>query len=231
MSRTPDLTAKISLLRASEAVFAEKGLQLAKVEDITRRAGLSKGAFYLHFESKEEAFEQVVESFLARCIDHLPPPTAADAPPGADGMLAHWLDVDTQVHEFLWQNRATVAILQGCQDHHVHLLEAFTENIQRRSQEWIEFWKRRGFFRADVDTALVAIILCGAHNELSRKMLAAPKRPPIREWIRQTQSVFARGLGTQALIDALEDNPPVSQDGTPASETPPAPAKRRTRAM
>src|SRR5882757_8254947 len=68
MSRAADPTVKISLLRSAEEVFAEKGLSAAKVQDITERAGMSKGAFYLHFESKEEAFRQIVESFLARCM-------------------------------------------------------------------------------------------------------------------------------------------------------------------
>ena len=67
MSRVADPTARISLLRAAEEVFAKKGLESAKVEEIARLAGVSKGAFYLHFSGKEEAFLQVVEAFLARC--------------------------------------------------------------------------------------------------------------------------------------------------------------------
>ncbi|MEO8877136.1 MAG: helix-turn-helix domain-containing protein, partial [Polyangiaceae bacterium] len=63
MSRTADPKAKIALLRSAEVVFAERGLTSARIEEITKRAGLSKGAFYLHFESKEVAFRQVVESF------------------------------------------------------------------------------------------------------------------------------------------------------------------------
>src|SRR5258708_8877620 len=111
MSRAPDPTAKISLLRASETVFAEKGLQLAKVEDITRLAGMSKGAFYLHFDSKEEAFKQVVESFLARCAANFPPPGSIEMPSQPEEVLALWLDLDTQMYQSLRQNRATVATL------------------------------------------------------------------------------------------------------------------------
>src|SRR5438034_2420635 len=151
MSRTPDPTAKISLLRASEAVFAEKGLQLAKVEEITKLAGLSKGAFYLHFESKEEAFKQVVESFLARCSANLPPPGDVPLPDGPEGVLELWLDLDTQMYEFLWQNRAIVTILQGCQGPHIYLLESFNRSMNERSVEWLEFWKKRGYVRRDLD--------------------------------------------------------------------------------
>src|SRR5690349_20696006 len=71
-SRLADPNAKIDLLRAAEEVFAERGLDHAKVEQITERAGHSKGSFYLHFSSKEDAFRQIVESTLARlaaCLD------------------------------------------------------------------------------------------------------------------------------------------------------------------
>ena len=72
MPRPADPNAKIDLLRAAEAVFVERGLDNAKVEEITERAGHSKGSFYLHFDSKEDAFRQIVESTLARlatCLD------------------------------------------------------------------------------------------------------------------------------------------------------------------
>jgi len=42
------------------------GLDQARVDDIAARAGKSKGAFYLHFDSKEEAFREIIESLLAR---------------------------------------------------------------------------------------------------------------------------------------------------------------------
>ena len=80
MSRPADRRAKIELLRAAEAVFVEHGLGASKVEDITARASVSKGAFYLHFESKEDCFRQIVEGFVAKlasCLDDGPPPPSA----------------------------------------------------------------------------------------------------------------------------------------------------------
>src|SRR5665647_1101621 len=75
MSRTSDPNARANLLAAAEAAFVRAGLEGAKVEDITRRAGLSKGAFYLHFRGKDDAFRQLVEAMvagLAGCVDALP---------------------------------------------------------------------------------------------------------------------------------------------------------------
>ncbi len=43
--------------------FYEKGFAAARMEDIARRVGFSKGALYLYFDSKEALFEAVVENF------------------------------------------------------------------------------------------------------------------------------------------------------------------------
>ena len=220
MSRTPDPTAKIQLLRAAEEVFAARGLALAKVEEITRRAGTSKGAFYLHFEGKEEAFKQVVESFLARLSSRLPVLVASAEPgPSLTESLAFWRASDEELYEFLWQNRAIVSILQGCQGDYVYLMEAFTRDIHARTVEWISHWKEMSYFRPEIDTELAATLLVGAHNELSRRMVTSSAKPPIAEWVRKAQAVFVRGFGGEALVRALEgtpakeaENPPVSRN-------------------
>src|SRR5437660_856533 len=56
MARPADPNAKEALMAAARAEFARRGLRGARIEDITAACGLSKGAFYLHFESKEALF-------------------------------------------------------------------------------------------------------------------------------------------------------------------------------
>ena len=48
------------VLDAALAVFVEKGFAAAKVDDIARRAGVSKGTVYLYFASKEALMEGIV---------------------------------------------------------------------------------------------------------------------------------------------------------------------------
>lgn len=211
MSRTADPTAKISLLRAAEQVFAEKGLAAAKVEEITRHAGLSKGAFYLHFESKEEAFKQVVESFLARCGANILPPSKLDLAADPATLLAQWLEMDINIFEFLWQNRDILRMLESCQNDLAYLVEAFREAVRATTQEWIHFCKVRGLFRPEVDEDLHSTLICGAYHELSRRMLGESKRPPLEQWVATAQICFARALGSPALISALSGNSSVSQ--------------------
>ncbi|HKR87781.1 MAG TPA: helix-turn-helix domain-containing protein [Phenylobacterium sp.] len=53
------------IVAAALAVFAEKGFAAARLEEIARRAGVSKGALYLYFATKEELFRAVVGQAIA----------------------------------------------------------------------------------------------------------------------------------------------------------------------
>ncbi len=48
------------IVQAAFDVFAEKGFAAAKLDEIAARAGISKGALYLYFETKEDIFRAVV---------------------------------------------------------------------------------------------------------------------------------------------------------------------------
>ena len=55
-----EIERKSQILRAARGVFIEKGFVMARVEDVAKRAGLSKGAVYFYFESKRELFLALV---------------------------------------------------------------------------------------------------------------------------------------------------------------------------
>ena len=54
------------ILDAARAVFAELGYDAATVRDIVRRTGLSVGAFYNYYRSKEEVYEALADDGAAR---------------------------------------------------------------------------------------------------------------------------------------------------------------------
>ncbi len=51
---------RAQILRSARAVFIERGYDAARVEDVARRAGLSKGAVYFYFSSKRDLFLALV---------------------------------------------------------------------------------------------------------------------------------------------------------------------------
>ena len=53
------------IVAAALEVFAEKGFAAARLEDIAARAGVSKGALYLYFETKQDLFAAVVRDAIS----------------------------------------------------------------------------------------------------------------------------------------------------------------------
>ena len=57
------------LMSAALQVFAERGFAATRLEEVARRAGVSKGTVYLYFESKEALFKAAVESAVIPALE------------------------------------------------------------------------------------------------------------------------------------------------------------------
>ena len=57
---------KNAIIRAARRLFFEKGFKPVTVESIARKAELSKGAIYLHYNSKEEIYAQILLSDIGK---------------------------------------------------------------------------------------------------------------------------------------------------------------------
>jgi AcrR family transcriptional regulator len=67
--RKQDRPAEIT--EAALEAFAENGYAATKVDEVAKRAGVSKGLLYLYFKTKEDLFKAVIRSFLSPRIDAL----------------------------------------------------------------------------------------------------------------------------------------------------------------
>jgi len=66
-----EIERRAQILRAARAIFIERGYLAARVEDVAKRANLSKGAVYFYFDSKREIFDALVEEEHAITISFL----------------------------------------------------------------------------------------------------------------------------------------------------------------
>ncbi len=68
------------ILEAALAVFADKGFAAARLSDIAAKAGVSKAALYVYFETKTDLFRAVANQVAAPNIERLRP--LVDGEPG-----------------------------------------------------------------------------------------------------------------------------------------------------
>lgn len=209
MPRPSDPHAKSRLLEAAERVFSEKGLDRAKVEDITTQAGLSKGAFYLHFDSKGDAFKELLSEVLAHLQARMAAAKAACLPTLGQNLeqsLEDALTRDVEMFEFIWKNRALMRItLEGGRSaDYQHLIEHFASNAQRDTEALLRQGIASGVYRKDLDVDAVAAFIAGGYDRFARQLVREAKKPDLRKRLHQLRRMVIAGIGSAELIDGLQ---------------------------
>ena len=60
---------RTKILASASKLFSARGFNAASVDDVCKEAGISKGAFYHHFESKPRLFLALLDGWL-QAIDN-----------------------------------------------------------------------------------------------------------------------------------------------------------------
>ena len=211
MPRPSDPHARARLLDAARAVFSERGLDRAKVEDITTRAQLSKGAFYLHFESKEEAFRELlagVVSHLEHMLDETSEQQLATGP--GESTFSSYLEAchvkNVEIYEFVWENRALMAMVLegGGSASYQHLIEDFAQRAQRQTATLIQHGVDIGLYRTDLDLEAAAAFIAGGFDRIARQLVRQQRKPDLDSMLREVQWLFLGGIARPEVLVALD---------------------------
>ena len=145
-----DQSTETRILAAAKREFLSNGFAKASLRTICAQAGVTTGALYFWFESKEDLFCRIVQG----TVDHL-------RELGIHLAISEWenislgVDNDVQLIEFLYQHREEICLLlekaTGTR------YEGFREEIFQQMQGvFLRFFQKFG--APDVDPELVRII-------------------------------------------------------------------------
>jgi AcrR family transcriptional regulator len=179
-AREEGLDSRQALLDSAAEVFAERGFRGASVAGIVRRAGLSKGALYWHFESKEDLSFALLEERLDRplraAIERL-----ADAPPEQDMSLQAdqvfgWLveeqrDLVLLQHEYWAIAVRDSRLRERYVKRQAELRRAYAKAIEARLEH-------RGEPKPDIPAEEIAALLIGALIGMALDKLVDPDAIP-----------------------------------------------------
>jgi TetR/AcrR family transcriptional regulator, transcriptional repressor for nem operon len=116
MTRTkPAEQRRADLLAAGQALFGAKGVAGTSLDDITQRAGVSKGLFYLYFAAKEDLVLALREQISRDLAERMR--AAAEAVPAGPGPAR----TGTATGETGWADRLDACVragLEGYRDLH-----------------------------------------------------------------------------------------------------------------
>jgi len=186
--------------RAAEA-FSERGYEAASLNDIVRSTGLTKGAFYFHFASKEALALAVFEAKQAQLAERLRA-VAADEPDALRGLeallraRAHLLQHEPSLRCFLGLTSELVAHFgpgsEFAASYNVPI-ETFTALIRRGQRE--------GVIRSSLDPRSTAETVFAAllgTDEMSKVIAGG------RDLVHRTErwlEVIATGLSVDPPAD------------------------------
>lgn len=251
MPRPADPTARAALVAAARAEFVKSGIQRARIEDITHACGLSKGAFYLHYDSKEALFRELVREVEAEfesvraerertARDFLAahgPVRPKDLKPGSpfgQALAALHTDQDRRLLELLWQWRdVTDVLLRGCQGTEFEgVMWAMLDREVERVQGECEALKAARLMRDDIPGEALGLMMVGTYLLVARRMAGLKAKPDFDPWVASLQKLLSEGTAPRAgaarRVSPKKRRPPLSSSSSRRARPRAARASRRS---
>lgn len=187
---------RAAILEGALHCFAEKGYAATTIDDIVRYLGISKGAIYNYFTSKEEMYAQIMESRMKRLASSLD--DDQDKEMSASAKLRRLME------RFMAQQIDDLRRLLGF--HLEYSLHASRQNELKASikkhddsalafmAELIAEGKRSGEFRADVDERLAASMFWALRDGIALNILSHGGQEEYAVLMREMERMLFRYL-------------------------------------
>lgn len=240
MARPADPNARASLIAAARAEFVKKGLRGARIEDITAACGLSKGAFYLHFESKEALFREVVDAFtsvtdevvrermerMRRFAAEHGRPDARDVASRSERyqkLVELETAQDLVMLEIMWAHRDVLDVLiRGSQGTEFEsrvwlLLNAEVDRVAGDFERMVGPCSALAGATDPVDPQLFGSLVVGTYLLLGTRMMHMQEKPDLASWAANLQRLVREGCMPRIPVDLPVPAPVSARTASQAS--------------
>jgi AcrR family transcriptional regulator len=142
------------ITNAALAAFAEKGYAATRVDDVAKRAGVSKGLLYLYFKTKEELFKSVIRSLVIPRIDKLTKIVDASEMSSEEFLRGPFLEFAKQMPGSPISVVVRLMVAEGPK--HPDLVSFYWDNVVSRGLEIIEELLARGVRNGEFQKSAVS---------------------------------------------------------------------------
>ncbi len=174
--------AKRRIVSVALDVFAEKGYDQTTMEDIGNRLGVSKGALYLYFKSKEELFRAITEQSQDQLRELLRDSfQERNLLKGADAFLDSALSPEYRSNlyltfEFISEASRNDELREMLKDDHDNDLAAIRAFLQDQ--------RAQGIIRPDIDIHILSFGIVGLYYGLRASLIIGDDEAEIRRaWV------------------------------------------------
>jgi AcrR family transcriptional regulator len=181
--------AKFKIIQATRTVFAKKGYHDATMDDIARELGVSKGALYSYFKSKEDLLKEIslqghqtLRVILAETSRCKSLETALE-------------QVYTMITERYKGNLHSHFEIVSLASHDEKIRKIVFEDYQKditAVEAFVEEKKKRGFIRTDVDARVLAELFTALYmGTMAKLIIGVPNQEVHDHWIKSMMLLLA----------------------------------------
>jgi AcrR family transcriptional regulator len=145
------------LVRAAKEVFERDGFLDARITDISRAAGVSHGAYYHYFDSKEQLFREVAELQEELLTASPDDPRLVDA--SGDSPQERILKANRRYLQRYHEEARIMGVIEQVSRYDEQVNEVRMSRMKHfaeRSERAIRRWQQEGIADPGIDPALVA---------------------------------------------------------------------------
>ena len=132
---------------AAFAAFAENGYAGTRVDEVAKRAGVSKGLMYLYFKTKEELFKAVIKNVVIRRVDSLIELVETSESSSEDFLRGPLLEFMKKIPGS--PVAVVIRLLLSEGPRHPDLVDYYWENVVNRGLTAINLFTERGVERGE----------------------------------------------------------------------------------
>ena len=179
-----------SLLRAAEEVFGELSFDRASVSEITRRAGVAQGTFYVYFPDKLAAFTELV-----RHLNHSLRAAIAMAVAGhTDRREIERIGFRT-FFDYVRDHRSLYRIVREAEFVDPDIYRWHYETLADGYIHGLDEAKRAGQLSTDLDSATISHLLMGIAEFMGGRYVLRQEAELSSDVFEQVMGFVDRGLG------------------------------------
>lgn len=186
---------KRALLDAAEEVFGDNSYERASIAEITRRAGVAQGTFYLYFPDKNSVFVELVRKLNHGLRQHI-----ASRLEGVESRIAAEREGLLAFFEYATEHRALYKVVREAefvdeeiyQWHYQTLTDGYVRGLRRAMES--------GEIADDISPETMAVAIMGINQLLGSIWIIVGRTQPPEEVIDEIMTFIARGIGARSEV-------------------------------
>ena len=198
MEEKSNVTLK-KIQEAAMAEFLDKGFQGASLRQIVKNAGVTTGAFYGYFSSKEALFASIVEPHAAALMGRFMEAQTTFAELPEEEQPKH-MGVESRDHVawmvgYICQHREPVKLLLCCAEgtSYEHFVHNMVEVEVEYTLQYLEVLHRLGHESPQLDAQLCHIIASGMFNGIFEIVVHDMPKEQAMRYVDQLRDFYTAG--------------------------------------